>query len=111
MGGEVKSREARSRGWGVRPCMDGRGGTEGVGKGTKSIPTLGLEGPPQIPKYESVPGQESKPQAGPPIVRLPSFFPLASEAQQPSCTECCRLPGASSSSVLTWFYFTLTVAP
>ena len=103
-GGASNSREARSQGPGLRRSMEvgcqALHGGEGRGRGSRK----GLERPPQFPKYESAPGHESKPQAGPPITPLPSFFPLASETQQPRCTEC-YLPGATLSSVLCIILF------
>lgn len=87
---------------GCQALRGGEGRDRGNRRGDQEHSNLGLEGPPQIPKYESAPGQESKPQAGPPIVLLPSFsFLWPQKHNSQGALSADYLPGTTLSSVLT----------
>lgn len=79
--------------------MEERGGAEEQGRGPRAFQASGLEGPPWIPKCESVPHEESRPQAGPLIFLLPFSFGLGNLTDALSA-DC--LPGALLSSALAF---------
>lgn len=84
---------------GSRSCVEGRRGAEEQGRGPRAFRALGLEGPPRIPKCESVSHEESRPQAGPLIFLLPfsSGFRNLTDALTADC-----LPGVLLSSALAF---------